>query len=103
MNIYNKFSLIMLGGLLITIATSYYLAINYGDIKKYQNINTSKTQLLDTSEKDSPELKIEYTYKKKYEMQEGETFSQILRKTKLNDNEIQEIIKLTKEKVDLNK
>jgi len=103
MNIYNKFSLIILGGLLITIATSYYLAINYGDIKKYQNINTPKTQLLDTSEKDSLELKIEYTYKKKYEMQEGETFSQILRKTELNDNEIQEIIKLTKEKVNLNK
>ena len=74
MNIYNKFSLIILGGLLITIATSYYLAINYGDIKKYQNINTPKTQLLDTSEKDSPELKIEYTYKKKYEMQERRNF-----------------------------
>ena len=103
MNIYNKFSLIILGGLLITIATSYYLAINYGDIKKYQNINTPKTQLLDTPEKDSPELQIAYTYKKQYEMQEGETFSQILQKTKLNNNAIQEIIKLTKEKVDLNK
>ena len=78
MKIYSRFSLIMLSGLLIMIATAYYLVINYGDIKKYQNINTSKTQLLDTSEKDSPELKIEYTYKKKYEMREGETFSQIL-------------------------
>ncbi len=103
MNIYNKFSLIILSGLLITISTAYYLTISYGDIKKYQNLNSIKTQPLDTSKKYSPELKIAYTYKKKYEMQEGETFSQILRKTELNDNEIQEIIRLTKEKVDLNK
>ena len=103
MNIYNKFSLIILSGLLITISTAYYLTMNYGDIKKYQNLNSIKTQPLDTLEKYSPELKIAYTYKKKYEMQEGETFSQILRKTELNDNEIQEIIRLAKEKIDLNK
>ena len=103
MKIYNKFSLMILSGLLTTIAVAYYLAINYGDINKYQNINTFKTQPIDTLEKDSPELKIEYTYKQKYEMKEGETFSKILRKTKLNDQEIQQIIKLTKEKVDLNK
>ena len=103
MNIYNKFSLIILSGLLITISTAYYLTMNYGDIKKYQNLNSIKTQPLDTLEKYSPELKIAYTYKKKYEMKEGETFSQILQKTELSDIEIQEIIKLTKEKVDLNK
>ena len=93
----------MLSGLLITMVTAYYLAINYGDIKKKQNINTSKNETLDTSEKDTSEIKIAYTFKQKYEMQGGETFTQILRKTELNDNEIQEIIKLTKEKVDLNK
>ena len=103
MNIYNKFSLIILSGLLITISTAYYLTMNYGDIKKYQNLNSIKTQPLDTLEKYSPELKIAYTYKKKYEMQEGENLSQILRKTELNDNEIQEIIRLAKEKIDLNK
>ena len=103
MKIYSKFSLIIFSGFLITIAISYYLAMNYGDIKKYQNINTIKNQPLDTLEKGSPELKIAYTYKQKYEMKEGETFSQILRKTKLNDQEIQQIINLTKEKVDLNK
>ena len=103
MNIHNKFSLILLSGFLITIVTAYYLAMNYGNIEKYQNIDTTKIQPLNTLEKDSPELKIAYTYKKKYEMQEGETFSQILSKTELNDSEIQQIIKLTKEKVDLNK
>ena len=103
MNIYSKFGLVLLSGLLITIVIAYYLTINYGDIKKYQNIDTTKIQPLDTLKKDSSELKIAYTYKKQYEMQEGETFSQILRKTELNDSEIQEIIKLTKEKVDLNK
>ena len=103
MNIHNKFSLILLSGFLITIVTAYYLAMNYGNIEKYQNIDTTKIQPLNTLEKDSPELKIAYTYKKQYEMQEGETFSQILSKTELNDSEIQEIIKLTKEKVDLNK
>ena len=103
MNIYSKFSLTILSGLLITLATVYYLAINYGDTKKYQNTDTIKTQQIDTPEKDSPELKIAYTYKKQYEMQEGETFSQILQKVKLNNNAIQEIIKLTKEKIDLNK
>ena len=103
MNIYSKFSLTILSGLLITLAIAYYLTINYGDIKKYQNTDTIKTQQIITPEKNSPELKIAYTYKKQYEMQEGETFSQILQKTKLNNNAIQEIIKLTKEKVDLNK
>ena len=103
MNIHYKFSLILLSGFLITIVTAYYLAMNYGNIEKYQNIDTTKIQPLNTLEKDSPELKIAYTYKKQYEMQEGETFSQILSKTELNDSEIQEIIKLTKEKVDLNK
>ena len=103
MNIYSKFSLTILSGLLITLAIAYYLTINYGDIKKYQNTDTIKTEQIITPEKDSPELKIAYTYKKQYEMQEGETFSQILQKTKLNNNAIQEIIKLTKEKVDLNK
>ena len=103
MNIYNKFSLIILSGLLITLATAYYLSVNYGDIEKFQNQNTTKTQLLETLEKNSSEIKIAYTYKQNYEMQEGETFSQILRKTELSDSEIQEIIKLTKEKVDLNK
>ena len=103
MNIYSKFNLTILSGLLITLATVYYLVINYGDTKKYQNTDTIKTQQITTPEKDSPELKITYTYKKQYEMQEGETFSQILQKTKLNNNAIQEIIKLTKEKVDLSK
>ena len=103
MNIHYKFSLILLSGFLITILTAYYLAMNYGNIEKYQNIDTTKIQPLNTLEKDSPELKIAYTYKKQYQMQEGETFSQILSKTELNDSEIQEIIKLTKEKVDLNK
>jgi len=103
MNIYNKFSLTIVSGLLITLATVYYLVMNYGDIKKSKNIDIAKTQKLLTSEKDSPELKIAYTYKKQYKMKEGETFSQILRKTELNDSEIQEIITLTKEKVDLNK
>ena len=97
MNIHYKFSLILLSGFLITIVTAYYLAMNYGNIEKYQNIDTTKIQPLNTLEKDSPELKIAYTYKKQYEMQEGETFSQILSKTELNDSEIQEIIKLTKE------
>ena len=103
MNIYSKFNLTILSGLLITLATVYYLVINYGDTKKYQNTDTIKTQQITTPEKDSPELKITYTYKKQYEMQEGETFSQILQKIKLNNNAIQEIIKLTKEKVDLSK
>ena len=103
MNIYNKFNLTILSGLLITLATVYYLVINYGDTKKYQNTDTIKTQQITSPEKDSPELKIAYTYKKQYEMQEGETFSQILQKIKLNNNAIQEIIKLTKEKVDLSK
>ena len=88
---------------MITLATVYYLVINYGDTKKYQNTDTIKTQQITSPEKDSPELKIAYTYKKQYEMQEGETFSQILQKIKLNNNAIQEIIKLTKEKVDLSK
>tara|TARA_Y100001970_G_C14205673_1_gene843806 strand:- start:975 stop:2243 length:1269 start_codon:yes stop_codon:yes gene_type:complete len=103
MNIYSKSSLIILSGFLSTLAIAYYLSVNYGDIKKYQNLNTSKTQPLNSSEEYSPELKIAYTYKQKYEMQEGETFSQILRKTELNDKEIQEIINITKEKIDLNK
>ncbi len=103
MNIYSKFSLTILSGLLIMLATVYYLVINYGDTKKYQNTDTIKTQQIITPEKDSLELKIAYTYKKQYEMQKGETFSQILQKTKLNKNAIQEIIKLTKEKVDLSK
>ncbi len=103
MNIYNKYSLIIFGGVLITLASAYYLAVNYGDIGKFQNLNTPKTQLPETSEKDLPEIKITYAYKQNYEMQEGETFSQILRKTELNDSEIQEIIKLTREKIDLNK
>ena len=66
MNIYNKFSLTILSGLLITIATAYFLAINYGDIKKYKKIDIAKTQQLLISEKYLPELKITYTYKKQY-------------------------------------
>ena len=103
MNIFNKSSLTIISGFLIIIFVTYYLASNYGDINKYQNISSSKNTNYDKSEKSSPELEIAYTYKKIYEMKEGETFSQILRKTQLNDNEIQKIIKLTEEEIDLNK
>ena len=103
MNIFNKSSLTIISGFLIIIFVTYYLASNYGDINKYQNISSSKNTNYDKSEKNSPDLQIAYTYKKIYEMKEGETFSQILRKTQLNDNEIQKIIKLTEEKIDLNK
>ena len=103
MNIFNKSSLTIISGFLIIIFVTYYLASNYGDINKYQNISSSKNTNYEKSEKSSPELQIAYTYKKIYEMKEGETFSQILRKTQLNDNEIQKIIKLTEEKIDLNK
>ena len=103
MNIFSKSSLTIITGFLIIVFVTYYLAMNYGDINKYQSISSSENTNYDKSEKSSPELQIAYTYKKIYEMKEGETFSQILRKTQLNDNEIQKIIKLTEEKIDLNK
>ncbi len=103
MNIFSKSSLTIISGFLIIVFVTYYLAINYGDINKYQSISSSENTNYDKSERSSPELQIAYTYKKIYEMKEGETFSQILGKTKLNDNEIQNIIKLTEEKIDLKK
>ncbi len=102
MNIYNKYILFLFFGLLMTLITTYLLTINYGEVKNYQETSIIKTQNSGELE-NNDNLAITYTYKKKYEMQEGETFSQILNRTKLNDNEIQEIIKLAKEKVDLNK
>ncbi len=103
MNIFSKSSLTIITGFLIIVFVTYYLAMNYGDINKYQSISSSENTNYDKSERSSPELQIAYTYKKIYEMKEGETFSQILGKTKLNDNEIQNIIKLTEEKIDLKK
>ena len=103
MNIFSKSSLTIISGFLIIVFVTYYLAMNYGDINKYQSISSSENTNYDKSERSSPELQIAYTYKKIYEMKEGETFSQILGKTKLNDNEIQNIIKLTEEKIDLKK
>ena len=103
MNIYSKYNLILFSGLLIIITIAYFLLANYGEIKRYKKIETSTTKELNESEKSVPQLNIIYTFRKKYKMQDGETFTQILKKTNLDGKDIQEIISLTKEKIDLKK
>ncbi len=103
MNIFDKSSLTFFGSLVIVLSITYYLLINYSDFNKYQIIDSENSKYPEITDKDLTELDVSYTYRKIYEMQEGETFSQILRNMKLNDEEIQEVIKLTKEKIDLNK
>ena len=88
MNIYNKYILFLFFGLLMTLITTYLLTINYGEVKNYQETSIIKTQNSGELE-NNDNLAITYTYKKKYEMQEGETFSQILNRTKLNHKSIQ--------------
>ena len=103
MNIFDKSSLTFFGSLVIVLSITYYLLINYSDFNEYQIIDSENSKYPEITDKDLTELHVSYTYRKIYEMQEGETFSQILRNIKLNNEEIQEVIKLTKEKIDLNK
>ena len=99
----NKYSLAIFSCLLLVIYLAYYLAINFGKLKHSEDSKKIIDTKLPTNNEENYALDISYTFKEQYQMEDGETFSKILKKIDLEDKEIQEIINLTKQEINLKK
>ena len=99
----NKYTLAIFSCLLLVIYLAYYLAINFGELKHSEDSKKIIDTKLPTNNEENYALDISYTFKEQYQMENGETFSKILKKIDLEDKEIQEIINLTKQEINLKK
>ena len=99
----NRNQVILLFSFFFLLGTSYILAIFYGEnLVNEKSVTTeisTKNQAVNSEEK----LKIDLTFVKKYFLKEGDTFTNVLRQTNLNENEIDNIIGIISKKIDLRK
>ena len=91
MHLLNKKILVFITGLILISAVAYYLAVFFkdnNDIQKPDEI--IQIQNNNTEKKDS--LDLFFSFLEYYELQEGDTFISTLKKTNLNDKQIDQLI-----------
>jgi len=91
MPLLNKKILVFIAGLILIGAVAYYLAVFYKDNNDVQKPEEAiQIQNISTEKKDS--LDLFYSFLEYYELEEGDTFISTLKKTNLNDREIDQLI-----------
>ena len=91
MHLLNKKNLVFITGLILISAFAYYLAVSFKDNNDIQKPEeTIKIQNNNTEKKDS--LDLFFSFLEYYELEEGDTFISTLKKTNLNDREIDQLI-----------
>ena len=91
MHLLNKKILVFITGLILISAFAYYLAVSFKDNNDIQKPEeTIKIQNNNTEKKDS--LDLFFSFLEYYELEEGDTFISTLKKTNLNDKQIDQLI-----------
>ena len=102
MHLLNKKILVFVTGLILISAVAYYLAVSFKDNNNIQKPEeTFKIQNNNTEKKDS--LDLFFSFLEFYELEEGDTFISTLKKTNLNDKEINQLIIAAEESMEINK
>ena len=91
MHLLNKKILVFVTGLILIGAVAYYLAVFFKDNNDIQKPQEAiQIQNNNTEKKDS--LDLFFSFLEYYELEEGDTFISTLKKTNLNDREIDQLI-----------
>ena len=91
MHLLNKNILVFVIGLILISAVAYYLAVSFKDNNDIQKPKEAiQIQNNNTEEKDS--LDLFFSFLEYYELEEGDTFISTLKKTSLNNREIDQLI-----------
>ena len=102
MHLLNKKILVFITGLILISAFAYYLAVSFKDNNDIQKPEeTIRIQNNDTEKKDS--LDLFFSFLEYYELEEGDTFISTLKKTNLNDREIDQLIIAAEDSMETNK
>ena len=97
----NKKNLVFVFGLILIIAIAYYLSASFNDKNDIQiPKETIQIQKDNSEKKDS--LDLFFSFLEYYELAEGDTFISILKKTNLNNREIDQLITAARDVMDIN-
>ena len=99
----NRNQIILLLSFLFLLGIFYVLAISFGEnLVKEKNISNeikANKKLISNEAK----LEIDFTIVQKYLLQEGDTFTKVLKRTNIENNEINNIINIISKKINLKK
>ena len=101
MHLLNKKILVFITGLILISTVAYYLAVSFKDNNDIQKPEeTIQIQNNNTEKKDS--LDLFFSFLEYYELKEGDTFISTLKKTNLNDKEIDQLIIAAEDSMETN-
>ena len=102
MYLLNKKILVFITGLILIILIAYYLSVSFNDETDIQMPKeTIQIQKHHTEKKDS--LDLFFSFLEYYELEEGDTFINTLKKTNLNKREIDQLIIAVKDAMEINR
>ena len=103
MTFINRNQIILLLSFISLIGISYFLSISFGENLAREK-KVSKKIITDEDPIHIEEkLEIDFTLVQKYYLQEGETFTGALKQADLEDDEINDVVKIISKKIDLRK
>ncbi len=99
----NRNQIILIISFFLMLIASYILAISFGE-----NLVNKKNEIEGTKIKKEPildeeKLTINFTFVQKYLLNEGDTFTSVMKQASLEDEEIDEVIDIISKKIDLRK
>ena len=101
MHLLNKKILVFVTGLILISAIAYYLAVSFKDNNNIQKPEEAfKIQNDNSEKKDS--LDLFFSFLEYYELKEGDTFISTLKKTNLNNREIDQLIIAAEDSMETN-
>ena len=99
----NRKQFVLLLGLLLILGASFILAFSFGENLILKKNDTEKVPIDTIPIHKEDKLTISVTFVQKYFLQEGDTFTSVLKKASLNDVEVNQVIEVISKKIDLRK
>jgi murein DD-endopeptidase MepM/ murein hydrolase activator NlpD len=101
MHLLNKKFLAFVTGLILISAVAYYLSVSFNDNNYIQETN-EVIQIQNDSAEEKDSLNLFFSFLEYYELEEGDTFISTLKKTNLNNREIDQLIIAAKDSMEIN-
>ena len=102
MNLLNKKILVFITGLILIVAIAYYLSVSFNDEIDIQ-IPKETVQIQKDNDEKQDSLDLFFSFLEYYELEEGDTFINTLKKTNLNKREIDQLIIAVKDVMEINR
>ncbi len=102
MYLLNKKILVFITGLILIILIAYYLSISFSGKNDIQ-IPKETVQIKKNSNEKQDDLSLFFSFLEYYELEEGDTFISTLKKTNLNNREIDQLIIAVKDVMEINR